>query len=59
MGDWNSGDDAAYIKPKFIPKENLMPRDDSGGPDYTPHSGDFGQAGYVKGPKAHLGTGKS
>lgn len=46
--------DAAEIPPKFVPKDALMPRDNSGGPDYKPMSGDFGDGGKVKGPKAHL-----
>lgn len=47
--------DAVNIKPKFVPDEFLLPRDDSGGPDYEPHTGQFGGGGYVQeGAKAHL-----
>jgi hypothetical protein len=53
------GRDAADIKPKFIPDEKLLPRDDSGGPDYEPHHGEWDDGGYVKGEsKPHLGPGK-
>jgi hypothetical protein len=40
--------DAATIKPKFIPDERLLPRDDSGGPDYNDRTADFDDGGYVK-----------
>lgn len=36
---------------------SLLPRDDSGGPDFEPHSGDFGEGGEVTGPKGHLSAG--
>ena len=49
-----SGRDAAYIKPKFIPNEELLGRDDSGGPDFDPYTAQFGDGGYVTGEKAHL-----
>lgn len=51
---WNSGRDAAYIKPKFIPDDELLPRDDSGGPDWEPRTAMFGDGGDVTGAKAHL-----
>jgi len=54
--------DAAEISPKFIPDDELMPRDNSGGPGFTPHSGKFGEGGRVTGPKSSLsatGGGKS
>ena len=51
---WNSGSDAAYIKPRLIPDYALLPRDDSGGPEYQPYSQQFGDGGYVTGDKAHL-----
>lgn len=41
--------DAAEIKPKFVPTDHLLPRDNSGGPDYKPHTADFGDGGLVKG----------
>lgn len=48
------GSDAATIKPKFVPDYELQPRDDSGGPDYSPYTAEFGDGGFVQGPKAHL-----
>lgn len=54
MADWNSGDDAAYIKPKFVPMEGLMPRDNSGGPDFDSYSAKFGDGGRVTGAKSYL-----
>ena len=49
-----TGKDAAYIKPKLIPDDELLTRDDSGGPDYQPYTAEFGDGGYVVGEKAHL-----
>lgn len=49
-----SGSDAAYIKPKFVPDMELLPRDDSGGPEWDPYSEEFGDGGFVTGDKAHL-----
>lgn len=48
--------DAAEIKPKLIPNFELMARDDSGGPDWDPHTGQFGDGGYVTGgsEKGHI-----
>ncbi len=43
------GRDASYIKPKFIPDENLRARDDSGGMGFHPHSGDWDDGGVVTG----------
>lgn len=54
MADYNSGRSAAYIKPKFVPDEELLPRDDSGGPGFEAHTGEFGDGGRVTGAKAHL-----
>lgn len=51
---WNSGRDAAYIKPRLIPDYELLPRDDSGGPEWDPYTAEFGDGGYVTGEKAHL-----
>jgi hypothetical protein len=51
---WEAGKDAAYIKPKFVPNDELVPRDDSGGPDWDPYTMEFGDGGYVTGDKAHL-----
>lgn len=53
------GKDAADMEPKFVPDDKLLPRDDSGGPGYDPHTGQFGDGGMVKGDgKPHLGPGK-
>ena len=49
-----SGSDAAYIKPKLIPDYELLPRDDSGGPEFEPYTQEFGDGGKVTGAKAHL-----
>lgn len=50
MADWNSGRDAAYIKPKFVPDAALHGRDDSGGIDYNDnYTEQFGDGGYVTG----------
>ena len=46
--------DAAEITPKFVPADELMPRDNSGGPGFTPYSGKFGDGGRVTGPKSSL-----
>jgi hypothetical protein len=54
MADYDSGRDASYIKPKFIPDDELRPRDNSGGMDFRPHSGQWGDGGVVTGPKGHL-----
>lgn len=48
------GSDAASIQPKLIPDFELLPRDDSGGPDYQPRNATFGDGGVVVGAKAHL-----
>lgn len=48
------GSDAATIKPKLVPDYELQARDDSGGPDYSPYTAEFGDGGFVQGPKAHL-----
>lgn len=34
--------DAAEIKPKFVPTDALLPRDNSGGPDFKPKTAEFG-----------------
>lgn len=51
---WQAGSDAAYIKPKLIPDMELLPRDDSGGPDWDPYTAQFGDGDYKIGTKAHL-----
>lgn len=52
--------DAVDMKPKFVPDDRLLPRDDSGGPDYDPHHGEWDDGGFVKGDsKPHLGRGKA
>lgn len=48
------GSDAATIKPKLVPDYELLPRDDSGGPDYEGYTAEFGDSGFVQGAKAHL-----
>ena len=49
-----AGKDAAYIKPKLVPDNELRPRDNSGGYDYRPYSATFGDGGLVTGSKNHL-----
>ena len=51
-----TGSDAAYIRPKLIPDYELLPRDDSGGPDFDPYTQEFGDGGFVQGQdeKHHL-----
>lgn len=51
---YESGRDAAYIKPKLIPDDALLPRDDSGGFEFNPYTAEFGDGGRVTGDKAHL-----
>jgi hypothetical protein len=51
---WEPGEDAAYIKPKMIPDMELLPRDDSGGPDWMGYSQQFGDGDFKIGEKAHL-----
>jgi hypothetical protein len=46
--------DAATMKPRFIPDEALLGRDDSGGPEYDPYTAAFGDGGKITGAKAHL-----
>lgn len=46
--------DAAEIRPKFIPNDELLPRDDSGGPGFEPYTAQFGDGGRVTGAKSHL-----
>lgn len=48
------GRDAAGIRPFLIPDYELLPRDDSGGPEYQPYTAEFGDGGYVTGEKKHL-----
>jgi hypothetical protein len=49
-----TGMDAALTRPFLIPDYELLPRDDSGGPEYAPYTAEFGDGGYTTGPKAHL-----
>lgn len=49
-----TGRDAAVTRPHFIPDYELLPRDDSGGPEWMPYTAEWGDGGYVTGPKAHL-----
>jgi len=46
--------DAAEMKPRLIPDYVLLPRDDSGGPEFQPYTAQFGDGGFVHGEKAHL-----
>lgn len=52
-----TGKDAAYITPRLMPDDALLPRDNSGGPDYKPRSGDWDEGGKIKGEKGHLSVG--
>lgn len=52
-----SGRDAAETKPFLIPDDELLPRDDSGGPEFTPYTQEWDDGGRVTGPKAHLSPG--
>jgi hypothetical protein len=56
MGDWNSGNDAAYIKPKFVPEDGLHAPDFSGPPTMERVSGEFGVS--HRNTKGYLSTGK-
>lgn len=49
--------DAATMKPRLVPKEGLMARDNSGGrdaPESLKTSGDFGDGGKTVAPKKYL-----
>jgi hypothetical protein len=46
--------DAAEIRPKFVPDEQLLPRDNSGGIDWTPRTQKWGDGGEVLGAKSYL-----
>ena len=47
--------DAAEISPKLVPDEDLLPRDNSGGIDFTPYTQQWDDSGKVTGgDKAHL-----
>jgi len=48
------GRDAAEMRPRMIPDYELLPRDDSGGPEWQPYTQMWGDGGYVTGEKAHL-----
>lgn len=50
--------DAAEIKPKFVPVDALMPRDNSGGRGFDPYTAEFDDGGRVTGPKSYLSAGK-
>jgi hypothetical protein len=52
-----TGRDAAETKPFLIPDYELLPRDDSGGPEWMPYTQEWGDGGYVTGPKDHLTPG--
>lgn len=49
-----TGLDAADTRPFLIPDYELLPRDDSGGPEFTPYTAEWGDGGYTTGPKMHL-----
>jgi hypothetical protein len=49
-----TGRDAATMRPRLIPDYELLPRDDSGGPEFQPYTQEWGDGGYVTGEKAHL-----
>lgn len=49
--------DAAEIEPKFVPDDNLVARDNSGGRDYKPRRGEWDDGGDVVGSKSHLSAG--
>ncbi len=51
---WNGGRDAAYIKPKLIPDDELRGRDNSGGIDFHPYTQEWDDGGIVTGMKPHL-----
>lgn len=59
MADYNSGSDAAYIKPRLLPQEALHPIDDSGPPDMPKYHAEFGDGGKITNPKSYLMAGKS
>ena len=46
--------DAAGMTPRLIPDYELLPRDDSGGPEWDAYTQQFGDSGFVVGNKAHL-----
>jgi len=49
--------DAADITPKFVPEDELLPRDNSGGLGFKPYNAKFGDGGRVTGPKSALSAG--
>lgn len=50
-----TGRSAAYVEPFLIPDYELLPRDDSGGPEWDPYTAEWGDGGYTTGgAKAHL-----
>ena len=50
-----TGRSAAYVEPFLIPDDELLGRDDSGGPEFEPYTAEFGDGGYITGgAKAHL-----
>lgn len=52
--DNSRGKDAAEIEPKFVPDDQLLPRDNSGGIDYEPRTAQFGGGGDIVGEKSYL-----
>lgn len=46
--------DAAVMKPRMIPDDELHGRDDSGGPGFKKQIGEFGSGGKVQGAKPSL-----
>ena len=56
-----SGRDAAYIAPKFVPDDKLLPRDNSGGMDASEfqETAQWDDGGRIVGEgKPHLSAGK-
>lgn len=58
MADYNSGSDAAYIKPRLLPQEALHPVDDSCNVDTPVRYAQFGDGGKMTFPKSYLKVGK-
>lgn len=48
------GRDAAEISPKFVPDDQLLARDNSGGIDFDPYTQKWDDGGRVTGAKSYL-----
>jgi hypothetical protein len=55
--EYSGYSDAAYMKPRLIDDDDLLPRDDSGGLGFNPYRAQWGDGGRVTGAKAHLSVG--